>query len=203
MISLVSAASLCLGFLACLSLRVPAFAVQQGRFQTCRKLFPSMLPLCFPVVESPTQRSMETRKLVAIEGHSWYGGAFDQLSHVGSRLIHWKPVVLSSGGTVVCCDVGIMEGHLENNDTLPSKEMWPSSFHPMFYKHQKGTCDLTPDFFSSANLLYKNDIHQQTTFCYLVLHIYVFFRLHHIRTTLTLRIQDYVSIFAMSFIIIF
>lgn len=71
---LASAASLCLGFLACLSLGVLAFAVQQGWFQACHKLFPSMLPLFFPMVESPTQQSMETQKLAAFEGHSWHGG---------------------------------------------------------------------------------------------------------------------------------
>lgn len=118
---LASAASLCLGFLACLSLRVLAVAVQQGWFQACHKLFPSMLPLFFPMVESPTQQSMETQKLAAFEGHSWHGG-FNQLSHVGSLLIHWKPVVLSRGGTVVCCDVGIMEGHLENHDTYSAQQ---------------------------------------------------------------------------------
>lgn len=58
----------------------PCIAVQQGPFQTCRKLFPSMLPLCFPVVESPTQQSMETQKLVAFEGHSWYGGGGRSIS---------------------------------------------------------------------------------------------------------------------------
>lgn len=70
-----SAASLCLGFLACLSLRVLSFAVQQGRFQSCRKLFPSMLSFFFPVVKSSTQQSRETQKLVVFEGHSWQGGS--------------------------------------------------------------------------------------------------------------------------------
>lgn len=96
---LASAASLCLGFLACLSLGVLAFAVQQGWFQACHKLFPSMLPLFFPMVESPTQQSMETQKLAAFEGHSWHGVGGSISFHTwGSLLIHWKPVVLSRGG---------------------------------------------------------------------------------------------------------
>lgn len=97
---------------------------------------------------------------------------------------------------MVCCDVGIMEGHLENHDTLPSQDMWPSSFHPMFYKRQKGTCDLT---FSHLQIYFI----KMTSPNYILLLSFAYlciFRLHHIRTTL--RIQDYMSIFAMSFIII-